>query len=106
MISIFFDVLIYLLRLYGYAVFIAAVLSMLVSFNVLDSRNRFVWQITEFFYRITEPALRPIRRVLPTLGGVDFSAWVLLIMIFMVTIPLLARIEYAIAFHSVQPLVF
>ena len=42
-------------------VILAAVMSMLVSFNVLDTRNRFVWMVGDFLYRITEPALRPIR---------------------------------------------
>jgi len=87
-------------------VLISAILSILVSFNVLDTRNRVVWQVTEFFYRVTEPALRPIRRVLPTIAGIDFSPWVLLITINYVLIPILLRIEEAIAFQSVRPLVF
>jgi len=106
MITILFNLLIMLLHIFSWAVFIAAILSMLVSFNVLDTRNRLVWQICEVFYRITEPALHPIRRVLPTFGGIDFSPWVLLVTINYVLIPVLLRIEEAIAFQSVQPLVF
>jgi len=106
MITIFFDLIITLLRIYSWAVLIAAVLSMLISFNVLDTRNRFVWQVSEFFYRVTEPALRPIRSVLPAFGGIDFSPWVLWLSINWVAIPVLARIETAILFHSAQPLLF
>jgi len=106
MITIIFNVLIMILQIFSWAVLISAILSILVSFNVLDTRNRVVWQVTEFFYRVTEPALRPIRRVLPTIAGIDFSPWVLLITINYVLIPILLRIEEAIAFQSVRPLVF
>ena len=106
MITIFFDLLIKLLQVYALAVFIAAILSILVSFNVLDTRNRVVWQITEFFYRVTEPALRPIRRVLPPIAGIDFSPWILLVSINYVLIPVLVRFEYAISLRSIQPLLF
>ena len=67
------------ISLYVLALIIAAVLSLLLAFNILDSRNRLVWTITDFFYRITEPALRPIRRFLPDLGGIDISPIILLI---------------------------
>jgi YggT family protein len=67
------------LSLYVWALIISAILSLLLNFNVLDSRNRFVWTIADFFYRVTEPALRPIRKRLPNLGGVDLSPLVLII---------------------------
>jgi YggT family protein len=69
------------LSLYVWALIIGAVLSLLLAFNVLDSRNRFVWTVADFFYRVTEPALRPIRRRLPNLGGVDLSPLVLIILL-------------------------
>ncbi len=69
------------LSLYVWALIISAVLSLLLAFNVLDSRNRFVWTIADFFYRVTEPALRPIRKRLPNLGGVDLSPLVLIIVL-------------------------
>ena len=50
------------LSLYWWAVIIAAVLSNLLSFGVLDRRNRLIWSLGEFFYRVTEPLLAPIRR--------------------------------------------
>jgi YggT family protein len=49
---------------------------------VINSSNRFVASIGEFLYRVTEPALRPIRRFLPDLGGIDISPIVLLLIIF------------------------
>jgi YggT family protein len=106
MITIFFELLETLLRLYGWAVFIAVILSLLISFNVLDTRNRTVWKIHDFFDRITEPALRPIRSVLPSFGGIDFSPWVLLIAINYVLLPAIGKIEYALVAHSLQPLLY
>ncbi len=69
------------LSLYVWALIIGAIISLLLAFNVLDSRNRFVWTIADFFYRVTEPALRPIRKRLPNLGGVDLSPLVLIIVL-------------------------
>jgi YggT family protein len=70
-----------LLNLFIWAVIISAVVSILVSFGVLDSRNRLVWTIGDFLYRITEPALRPIRNVLPNLGGIDISPLILILLL-------------------------
>lgn len=69
------------ISLYVWALIIAAVLSLLLAFNILDSRNRLVWSISDFFYRVTEPVLRPIRRFLPDLGGVDLSPLVLILLL-------------------------
>jgi YggT family protein len=93
------------LVLYRWAVIIAAVLSMLVAFGVLDTRNRIVWTIGDFFYRITEPALRPIRNVLPDFGGIDVSPIVLLVLIYVVQM-LLGRVYGALMFGNLQGLVF
>jgi YggT family protein len=79
------DILFYLLhtvlQLYFWAVIAAAVVSTLVSFGVLDTRNRAVWTIGDFLYRLTEPALRPIRNVLPNFGGIDISPMILILII-------------------------
>ncbi len=45
----------------------------LIAFNVVNTRNQFVSTVAEFLYRITEPALRPIRNMMPNLGGLVFS---------------------------------
>jgi YggT family protein len=69
------------LDLFWWAVLLAAIVQTLMSFGVLDGRNRIVWTVADFLYRVTEPALRPIRRVLPNLGGIDLSPLVLLLLI-------------------------
>mgnify|MGYP002779624187 CR=1 FL=1 len=79
------DAVFFLLRaaldLFWWAVLLAAIVQTLMAFNVLDGRNRIVWTIADFLYRVTEPALRPIRKRLPNLGGVDLSPLVLLLLI-------------------------
>jgi YggT family protein len=70
-----------LISLYVWAVILAAVFSMLTAFGVLDTRNRIVWTIGDFLYRVTEPALRPIRNLLPNLGGVDISPVILILLL-------------------------
>lgn len=69
------------ISLYVWALIISAVLSLLLAFNILDTRNRFVWSVADFFYRVTEPVLRPIRRRLPNLGGVDLSPLVVILLL-------------------------
>lgn len=61
------------IHLYILAIIIAAVISMLMSFGVVNAHSRFVYTVADFFTRVTEPVLAPIRRFLPYLGGVDIS---------------------------------
>ncbi len=70
------------ISLYVYCLIASAILSWLVAFNVVNVSNPFVARIGEFLYRITEPALRPIRRILPSLGGVDISPIILVLLLF------------------------
>tara|TARA_A100001037_G_scaffold304465_1_gene341338 strand:+ start:200 stop:493 length:294 start_codon:yes stop_codon:yes gene_type:complete len=67
------------ITLYIWALIISAVLSWLVAFNVINTQNKFVYMVGDFLYRITEPALRPIRRFIPLLGGIDISPVVLIL---------------------------
>ena len=67
------------LGIYIMLVFAQVVLSWLVGFNVVNTRNRFVYLVGDFLHRVTEPALRPIRRLLPNFGGIDLSPVVLLL---------------------------
>ena len=69
------------LQLYIWIVIAMAIFSWLVAFNVVNTRNHFVGAIGEFLYRITEPALRPIRNFLPNLGGIDISPVILFLII-------------------------
>lgn len=68
-----------LIWLYIYILIGTAVLSWLIAFNVVNMRNDIVRSISYFLYQITEPALRPIRAVLPNLGGIDISPVILII---------------------------
>ena len=80
--------------LYIWIVIASAILSWLVAFNVVNTNNRVVLVIGDTLYRLTEPALRPIRSILPNLGGIDISpVIVILIIIFLqnVIIPNLQR---------------
>ena len=69
------------LQLYIYLLVAAAVLSWLIAFNVVNVRNQFVGMVADFLYRITEPALRPIRNLMPNLGGIDISPVILIFII-------------------------
>ena len=68
--------------LYVYILIASAILSWLIAFNVVNERNPIVSQIGDFLYRVTEPALRPIRRILPNLGGIDISPIILILALF------------------------
>jgi YggT family protein len=84
----------YLLTIYVYILIAAAVLSWLVAFNVVNTRHGAVAMIAEFLYRITEPVLAPIRRLMPNLGGIDISPVVVILIIMFiqsVVLPNLAR---------------
>jgi len=65
--------------LYVWALIISIVLGWLIHFNVINRSNQFVSTLEYFFHRLTEPALGPIRRVLPNLGGIDLSPIVLIL---------------------------
>lgn len=69
------------LEIYIWLLIAAAVLSWLVAFNVVNTRNQVVAMVGDFLYRITEPALRPIRNMLPNLGGIDISPVILILII-------------------------
>ena len=70
-----------ILQLYIWLLIAAAVLSWLIAFNVINTRNQFVAMVGDFLYRITEPVLRPIRNMLPSLGGIDLSPVVVIFII-------------------------
>ena len=74
-----FRVLMIAIDLYIWLVIIGAILSWLVAFNVINSSNQLVYLILDFLYRITEPALRRIKRFLPNLGGIDISPVILIL---------------------------
>jgi YggT family protein len=76
------DVVLIALNIYVWIIIAGAVFSWLYAFNVVNPRNNFVATIGNFLYRATEPAMRPIRRYLPDMGGIDISPIVVLLIIF------------------------
>lgn len=72
------------LSIYTWIIIGSAIFSWLYAFNVINPGNQFVGMVGEFLYKATEPALRPIRRILPDLGGLDISPIVLLLLVFFV----------------------
>ncbi len=72
------------LNLYTWILIASAIFSWLYAFNVINSSNSFVNSLGSFFYNVTEPVLRPIRRILPDLGGIDISPIVVLLLIFFI----------------------
>ncbi|MBL8655622.1 MAG: YggT family protein [Alphaproteobacteria bacterium] len=69
------------ISIYIWILIASAILSWLLAFNVLNPRNQIVYTIGDFLYRITEPALRPIRRFVPFIGGIDISPVVLILLL-------------------------
>jgi YggT family protein len=74
-------VLIYALDLYKWVIIATAVMSWLVAFNVVNIRNDVVRSIWNTLAALTEPLLRPIRRFLPNMGGVDISPVIVFLVI-------------------------
>lgn len=74
-----FWLIITVIDLYVWVVIASVILSWLTAFNVINTHNRFVYIIGETVFRMTEPALRPLRGILPNLGGLDISPMVLLL---------------------------
>ncbi len=77
-------VILLLLDLYIWLLIAAAILSWLIAFNVVNTRNQFVDMIGRFLYAVTEPVLRPIRSIMPNLGGIDISPVILILLIILI----------------------
>jgi len=73
-----------LITLYIWVIIIGVVLSWLIAFNVINTHNRFVYLVVDTINRLTEPVLRPIRNLLPNLGGLDISPVILLLLLFFI----------------------
>ena len=76
-----FDVLEAILGLMEFAIVVNAILSWLVAFDVINLRNRFVYQFAHFLDAVTRPILRPFQRFIPPLGGVDITPILAIIVI-------------------------
>ncbi len=77
------EVILIALDFYVWIIIASAIFSWLFAFNVINAGNQFVGMIGNFLYHMTEPALRPIRRFLPNMGGIDLSPIVLIFAIFL-----------------------
>jgi YggT family protein len=78
------DVILIALQLYIWLLIAAAVLSWLIAFNVVNTRNQVVATVGQFLYNITEPVLRPIRSFVPSFGGIDISPVILILIIILI----------------------
>lgn len=67
------------LRLYVFIIVIQVIMSWLMAFQIINTRNQFIVLVNEVLYRLTEPVLGPIRRRLPPTGAIDFSPLVLIL---------------------------
>jgi len=84
MLAEFIGFIIYVLQLLVWLIIIQAILSWLVVFNVINTGNRFVYAVLNGLDRILNPLLRPIRNLLPDMGGIDLSPLVLILGIILV----------------------
>ena len=100
MINGIFELLNAVIGLFVWALILAAVFSMLASFGVLDTRNKLVWTVGDFLYRVTEPILRPVRNALPSFGNIDISPIVVILVLQYVARPLLFALYRGIAFGT------
>ena len=70
-----------IISIYIWCLFIYVIMSWLVNFGVINTQNRLVHLVMDFLFRITEPALRPIRKFIPNLGGMDISPIILVLVL-------------------------
>ena len=83
----------WLLGFYAFILIVAAGMSWLIAFDVISARNNLVKSVLPTLFVLTEPALRPIRRFVPPLGGLDLSFLVLFILIQLVRMVIIPGLE-------------
>ena len=84
MLSPFIEAILIILDVIWWLVIASVIASWLIAFGVVNTRNQAVYTIISFLNRATEPLFRPIRRVVPPLGGLDLSPMILLLIIYIV----------------------
>ena len=80
-VDFFLYIIFQILQIYKYAVIIYVILSMLISFNIINTNNRIISIVMDFLFKLIEPLLRVIRNVIPNLGAIDVSPVILIIVI-------------------------
>ena len=78
------DIILILLQLYWWVLLIMIIMSWLISFNVINTRNQFVEAVWRVLNQLTDPVLRPLRRILPNFSGLDLSPLVAFLLIFFI----------------------
>ena len=86
----------YLITLYVYVILASVIFSWLIAFNVINPHNQFVRSVWRALDAVTEPVLRPIRRMLPDIGGLDLSPLVLLLGLYFIQTVVLPNIAKAV----------
>ncbi len=76
------ELILTIIGIYKWIIIASAIFSWLYAFNVVNPRNQVIDTVGRTLYRLTEPALRPIRRIMPDLGGIDLSPIILLLGLF------------------------
>ena len=71
-------------NIFIFILIVQVIMSWLIAFNIVNTRNRFVYMVADIAYKITEPVLRPIRRILPNFGGLDLSPVVLILLLYFI----------------------
>jgi len=80
-IDFFLYIIFQILQIYKYAVIIYVILSMLISFNIINTNNRIISIVMDFLFKLIEPLLRVIRNLIPNFGAIDISPVILIIII-------------------------
>ena len=80
-IDFFLYIIFQILQIYKYAVIIYVILSMLISFNIINTNNKIISIVMDFLFKLIEPLLRVIRNVIPNFGAIDVSPVILIIII-------------------------
>ena len=80
-VDFFLYIIFQVLQIYKYAVIIYVILSMLISFNIINTNNRIISIVMDFLFKLIEPLLRVIRNVIPNFGAIDISPVILIIVI-------------------------
>ena len=80
-IDFFLYIIFQILQIYKYAVIIYVIVSMLISFNIINTNNKIISIVMDFLFKLIEPLLRVIRNVIPNFGAIDVSPVILIIVI-------------------------
>ena len=80
-VDFFLYIIFQFLQIYKYAVIIYVILSMLISFNIINTNNKIISIVMDFLFKLIEPLLRVIRNLIPNFGAIDVSPVILIIVI-------------------------